>query len=200
MILQPAVFLLFIRHFIFKTRTKQSLLHRPRHVHDQQDTRRFVSVQTCPSVFLIYQCHVLSASPSSSFPRARTTTIESTSISLYSRPKLALTTTSKPSSQNPLAKLVIMAPSANAIPKVHSPSSFLELLPATTYIIPKPRVMTPQSHLTDHEFDMPVKNETKAATTKRRPGSVSTVSRVVSSDGGDRKRFLELAPVPALEK
>ncbi|MCJ1267799.1 hypothetical protein MMC22_007685 [Lobaria immixta] len=94
-----------------------------------------------------------------------------------------------------------MAPSSNATPKAHSPSGYLELLPATTYIIPKPRVATPsQGHLADQDFDTPAENKSKAATTKRRSGSFSTVAKVESSKGGDRRRFLQLAPGPASDE
>lgn len=115
-------------------------------------------------------------------------------------PKLAVPTVSKSPSENPFTKLSIMAPSSNAVPKVHSPSGYLELLPATTYVVPKPVATLSQSHLTDHDFDMPAENETKAATMKKRLGSISTVSRVGSSEGGDGSRFLELVPMPALDQ
>ncbi|MCJ1425840.1 hypothetical protein MMC29_003740 [Sticta canariensis] len=94
-----------------------------------------------------------------------------------------------------------MTPSSDARPEAHSPSGYLELLPPTTYVIPKPKVATPsQSHLADQDFGMPAENETKTATTGGKSSSVSTGSRVGSSMGGDKSSFLQLAAVPTLNE
>lgn len=199
-IVQPATLLLFIRHvpFKIKTRTKPSELP----TSTQQDTRPFGSPLTCLSVLLlfIYLKHLLH------LHNLQFTVAGQHRLKTHSSYPIPDISWPRPPSPDPFrralfAKLFIMTPSSDARPKAHSPSGYLELLPATTYVIPKQKVATPsQSHLADQDFDIPVENETKTATTKWKSSSISTGLRAGSSMGGDRSSFLQLAAVPALNE
>ncbi len=73
-------------------------------------------------------------------------------------------------------------------------TQFLELLPATTYVMPKPRPLKDSDRCTHIEDAMPTADDIKAAIARRRSSSASTISSVGTSSDGQRSRYLQLVP------
>ena len=72
---------------------------------------------------------------------------------------------------------------------------FLELLPATTYDMPKPQLIKDPANCCSHIKDkMPTAADIEAATARRRSSSASTISSAATSIGGERRQYLQLVP------